>query len=53
MDVYYDYDEIIEVIPPVGKVEKPIEETDSLEDLLSLYPIEETENLEDLLKLYE
>ena len=52
-DLYYDYDEVVEVIPPVNKVEKPIEETDSLEDLLSLYPIEETENLEDLLKLYE
>ena len=53
MDVYYDYDEIIEVIPPVGKVEKPIEEIDNLDDLLAIYQIEETENLEDLLKLYE
>ena len=34
-------------------LEKPIEDTDNLEDLLSLYPIEETENLNDLLKLYE
>ena len=52
-DLYYDYDEIVEVIPPVGKVEKPIEETENLEDLLALYKIEETENLDDLLKLYE
>lgn len=52
-DLYYDYDEIVEVIPPVGKVEKPIEETDNLDDLLALYQIEETENLDDLLKLYE
>lgn len=52
-DLYYDYDEIVEVIPPVGKVEKPIEETENLEDLLALYQIEETENLDDLLKLYE
>jgi hypothetical protein len=33
--------------------EKSIEETDNLDDLLSLYPIEETDNLDDLLKLYE
>ena len=33
--------------------EKPIEETDNLDDLLALYQIEETENLDDLLKLYE
>ena len=52
-DLYYDYDEVVEVIPPVGKVEKPIEETDNLDDLLALYQIEETENLDDLLKLYE
>jgi len=52
-DLYYDYDEVVEVIPPIGKVEKPIEETDNLDDLLALYQIEETENLDDLLKLYE
>lgn len=34
-------------------LEKPIEDTDSLDDLLALYPIEETNNLDDLLKLYE
>jgi hypothetical protein len=52
-DLSYFSDEIVEVIPPVGKVEKPIEETDNLDDLLALYQIEETENLDDLLKLYE
>lgn len=52
-DLYYDYDEIVEVIPPVGKVEKPIEEIDNLDDLLAIYQIEETDNLDDLLKLYE
>jgi hypothetical protein len=52
-DLYYDYDEVLEVIPPIGKVEKPIEEIDNLDDLLAIYQIEETENLEDLLKLYE
>jgi len=55
-DLYYDYDEIVEVIPPTKKepvLEKPIEETDNLDDLLALYQIEETENLDDLLKLYE
>jgi hypothetical protein len=39
-DLYYVSDEIIEVIPPVGKVEKPIEETDNVFDLLALYDIE-------------
>jgi len=34
-------------------LEKPIEETENLDDLLTLYQIEETENLDDLLKLYE
>jgi hypothetical protein len=53
MEQSYFSDEVIEVIPPVGKVEKPIEETDNLDDLLALYQIEETENLDDLLKLYE
>ncbi len=52
-DLSYFSDEIVEVIPPVGKVEKPIEETENLDDLLALYKIEETENLDDLLKLYE
>jgi hypothetical protein len=52
-DLYYDYDEVVEVIPPVGKVEKPIEEIDNLDDLLAIYKIEETDNLDDLLKLYE
>ena len=39
-DLSYFSDEIVEVIPPVGKVEKPIEETDNLDDLLALYQIE-------------
>jgi hypothetical protein len=52
-DLSYFSDEVVEVIPPVGKVEKPIEETDNLDELLALYQIEETENLDDLLKLYE
>jgi hypothetical protein len=55
-DLYYDYDEVVEVIPPTKKepvLEKQIEETDNLDDLLALYKIEETENLDDLLKLYE
>ena len=34
-------------------LEKPIEETEDLADLLALYEIEETENMEDLLKLNE
>lgn len=56
IDLYYDSDLILQVIPPVNKeavIEKPIEETENLEDLLALYKIGETENLEDLLKLYE
>jgi len=55
-DLYYDSDEIIDVIPPTENKpvsEIPIEETENLEDLLALYKIEETENLDDLLKLYE
>jgi len=55
-DLYYDYNEVVEVIPPTKKEpvsEKPIEEIDNLEDLLELYKIEETDNLDDLLKLYE
>ena len=39
-DLYYDYDEVVEVIPRVGKVEKPIEETDNVFDLLGFYDIE-------------
>lgn len=42
-DLYYDSDEIIEVIPPVEKeavMEKPIEETENVEDLLALYGLE-------------
>jgi hypothetical protein len=46
-------DEVLKVTPPVNKVEKPIEETEDLNELLELYKIEETENLDDLLKLYE
>ena len=56
MEQSYFSDKVIEVIPPAKKepvLEKPIEETDNLEDLLSLYKIEETDNLEDLLSLYE
>lgn len=42
-DLYYDYDEVVEVIPPTKKepvLEKPIEETDNVFDLLALYDIE-------------
>jgi hypothetical protein len=42
-DLYYDYDEVVELIPPTKKEpasEKPIEETDNVYDLLSLYEIE-------------
>jgi hypothetical protein len=42
-DLYYVSDEIIEVIPPTKKepvLEKPIEETDNVFDLLALYDIE-------------
>ena len=53
-DLYYDYDEVVEVIPPTKKepiIEKSIEEIDNLEDLLAMCPIEEIDNLHDLLAL--
>jgi hypothetical protein len=53
-DLYYDYDEVVEVIPPTKKepiIEKSIEEIDNLEDLLAMCPIEEIDNLDDLLAL--
>ena len=43
---------IVEVVDQPA-LQKPIEETENLDDLLALYQIEETENLDDLLKLYE
>ena len=43
--------EPIKSVVPI--IEKPIEETENLDDLLALYQIGETENIEDLLKLYE
>jgi hypothetical protein len=42
-DLYYDSDEVVEVIPPTKKeavIEKPIEETENVEDLLALYGLD-------------